>query len=98
MTVIHDSDGNLTADAMGHLSKYLEKQGAASVCCREPNLVAAFAFGNPTLTFNPDDQKSVVDNKGGGIPLVSLVCVNCSSVKFYLASRIFPEWMAKNKT
>ena len=92
MMRIYDEEGNLTGEAQAHFYEWMESQEVIHACCRTPS-VAAF----PTLQAWPDVAGEPAKvNAGRALPVVLTGCTNCGQIRSYLASRVFPDWMAAN--
>ena len=94
---IHDKDGSLTPDAKSRLTTFLQSRSVQNiVCCHKPSWTAFNMFGLSTLSINPKGG-SVIGTSQGGVPIVTIACMSCGEVRTYLAAKVFPEWLEKNK-
>ena len=93
--MIHDKEGRLTKEAAQKVIDYLRNHEPVLHCCKSPQWSTdGFIFGDHTLTVNPAGKSVIAEE---GIPTIAIVCGTCGQLRSYMASKIFPEWLAENK-
>ena len=93
---ILDKDGLLTPYGRKHLEAFFSERGVLKRdCCKNPSWTHFFLFGTAALTINSQGRPVIATSQG--VPTVTVHCINCGEVRQFLASVVFPEWVAENK-